>query len=133
MSSLSTAVAGASPNAGGRPSPDWPAPRPLRLIDPGPHGEPERARITPVGGEKLLGTVPPLDFEAGLSSCQRESGRRRELPFGEFRSLLLHVASDADAVPRRFVPAQALARDRVGGDAAQGADQPRLRCKDTLI
>ncbi|NNU45037.1 hypothetical protein [Ramlibacter montanisoli] len=90
----------------------WPAPHHLRLIDNRAPGEAERALVTLLGGDKLLGTVLAIDFEQQLLDFQPETGARRALRFQEFRSLFLSRSVELEPVPMEAPPGAVMSRPR---------------------
>jgi hypothetical protein len=90
----------------------WPAPHHMRVID-GRAGEAaERALVTLVGGEKLLGTVRAIDFERGTLDFQSERGSQRVLAFRDFRSLFLSRSIELEPVPMAVPPGAIAARPK---------------------
>jgi type II secretory ATPase GspE/PulE/Tfp pilus assembly ATPase PilB-like protein len=90
----------------------WPAPHHLRLVDNRPPNEAERALVTFLGGDKLLGTVLAIDFEQQVLDFQPETGARRALRFQDFRSLFLSRSVELEPVPMEAPPGAVMSRSR---------------------
>ena len=90
----------------------WPAPHHMRVIDNHAGEEAERALVTLLGGEKLLGSVLSADFEQGRLEFQPERGGKRVLAFREFRSLFLSRSIELEPVPLAAPPGAVAVRPK---------------------
>ncbi|MBC5767664.1 GspE/PulE family protein [Ramlibacter albus] len=90
----------------------WPSPHHMRLVDTGTPGEGERGMATLMGGEKMMGRVAEIDFDAQLLAFQGEAGPRRMIPFDTLRSLFLARTVELEGIPLAVPPGALAAKAR---------------------
>ncbi len=88
----------------------WPVPHHMRLVCEDLDSKPERGIATLSDGEKIVGEVSRIDFEAGTLDIASSLGSSRHVLFETLRSLYLCRNVELEAIPMAVPPGALEAR-----------------------